>query len=302
MNNLPEFFINLLKEQYGDEADKICEGFIKKKTSFRINGLKCVEDEPDAIINELKNDGIKFINPSWNKDAFALKNAGEDYITQKTFYEEGKIYVQNLSSMIPPIVLNPEEGNDILDMCAAPGGKTTELAAISNNRAHITACEMNKIRIEKLKYNLEMQGASSVFVMPKDARNLDDFLKFDKILLDSPCSGSGTLDVNDEKLNKYFTETLVQKSIKSQRLLINKAIKLLKKGGELVYSTCSILKQENEDIIMEALKNKNIELVPISMDDMEDIPCLKTSLPGVLCVEPTDMYEGFFVAKLKKIS
>ncbi len=303
MDNLPEFFINLLEKQYGkEEAHAICDGLVKKKTSFRINRLKVLDSEKGSIIEVLKKDGIKSSSPSWYEDAFVLENAGNDYLVKNSFYEEGRIYVQNLSSMIPPLVLAPKEGEDILDMCAAPGGKTTELASLSNNKSHITACEMNKIRIERLKHNLEMQGASSVFIMPKDSRNLDDFLKFDKILLDSPCSGSGTLDRDDEKVGKYFTETLIQKSTKSQKLLINKAMKLLKKGGELVYSTCSILKEENEDIVAEALKNKNMELVPISLKDMEDIPYLNTTISGTLCVRPTNVYEGFFVAKLRRIS
>ena len=278
------------------------EDFRKYLDCFNVssfNGLR-INTSKISVEDFLKISPFHLTPVPWCSEGFYYSE--EDKPSQHPYYHAGLYYLQEPSAMAPGAILPVEPDDVVLDGCRAPGGKTTELATISNNGAHITACEMNKIRIEKLKYNLEMQGASSVFVMPKDARNLDDFLKFDMILLDSPCSGSGTLDVNDEKLNKYFTETLVQKSIKSQRLLINKAIKLLKKGGELVYSTCSILKQENEDIIMEALKNKNIELVPISMDDMEDIPCLKTSLPGVLCVEPTDMYEGFFVAKLKKIS
>ena len=90
--------------------------------------------------------------------------------------------------MLPPIVLNPKENYDILDMAAAPGGKTTQIAALTQNNAHITACEMNQIRLERLKYNVEKQGASSVYVMKQDARRIDDFFSFDQILLDAPCS------------------------------------------------------------------------------------------------------------------
>ena len=115
-------------------------------------------------------------------------------------YKNGKIYLQSLSSMLPPIVLNPMPKNDILDMTAAPGGKTTQIAALSNNEANITACEINKIRAERLRYNLDKQGASSVFVMLEDARNIDNFFSFDQILLDSPCSGSGTININENNL------------------------------------------------------------------------------------------------------
>ena len=90
--------------------------------------------------------------------------------------------------MLPPIILEPKENTDILDMAAAPGGKTTQLAALTQNKAHITACEMNKIRCERLKYNIEKQGATSVYIMQEDSRKINDFFSFDQILLDAPCS------------------------------------------------------------------------------------------------------------------
>ena len=103
--------------------------------------------------------------------------------------------------MLPAIILQPKEKMDILDMTAAPGGKTTQMAALTNNKAHITACEMNKIRFERMKYNLEKQGATCVFAMNQDSRRIDDFFSFDQILLDAPCSGSGTLNLNIESIN-----------------------------------------------------------------------------------------------------
>ena len=202
--------------------------------------------------------------------------------------------------MLPPIILEPKENSDILDMAAAPGGKTTQMAAISNNKSHITACERNAIRAEKLKYNIEKQGASCVFCMVKDSREIDDFFSFDQILLDAPCSGSGTLDLQNEKLNKYFTETLIEKSVKTQKQLLNKAIKILKKGSEMVYSTCSILQEENEEVIQSILKTGKVEIVPIEIEKLGNLPVLPTSIKGTLCLMPNEYFEGFFVAKLKK--
>ena len=156
---------------------------------------------------------------------------------------------------------------------------------------------MNKIRIEKLKYNIDMQGAKGIFIMQKDSRQIDDFFKFDKILLDSPCSGSGTLELNDIE-EKYFTKELVEKSVKSQMQLLKKAFRILKKGGYIVYSTCSILKEENEEIIKNALSGQNYVAEEISF---EDVPKLPTTIQGTLCVKPTELYEGFFVSKIKKV-
>lgn len=159
---------------------------------------------------------------------------------------------------------------------------------------------MNTIRAERLKYNIEKQGAKCVSIMKKDARILDDFFAFDNILLDAPCSGSGTINLNSPYTYKNFTEKLIQKSCSSQKTLLNKAIKILKSGREMVYSTCSILKDENELIIKELISNNNVEIVPIKIAGLEEIPLLPCEINGAICVCPTDLYEGFFVVKLRK--
>lgn len=174
------------------------------------------------------------------------------------------------------------------------------IAALSNNLAHITACELNKIRVERLKYNIEKQGATSVYVMEKDARTLDDFFSFGQILLDAPCSGSGTLEISNPKLKEIFTPKLIQKSVASQKALLKKAITILKTGCEMVYSTCSILKEENEDILQPFLKEKRIEIVPIQINN-EALPLLPVTIKGTICVAPNELYEGFFIAKLRKL-
>lgn len=175
------------------------------------------------------------------------------------------------------------------------------MAAMSCNSAHITACEMNKIRLERLKYNVEKQGATCVYTMQEDARNINDFFSFDSILLDAPCSGSGTLNRNDINLKQTFTPKLIQKCVSSQITLLRKAIKILKPGKEMVYSTCSILACENEDIVNKILKETNTEIVPITFDGIEDLPMLPTKIKGTICVAPNELYEGFFIAKIRKM-
>ena len=159
---------------------------------------------------------------------------------------------------------------------------------------------MNTIRADRLKYNLEKQGVTSAYVMVQDARNLDNFFSFDKILLDAPCSGSGTISVKDENLAKTFTNKLIEKSTKSQFLLLKKALNILKSGQEMVYSTCSILCQENEEIVSRIVKEANAQIVPITLEGMEKIPLLPVKIKGTLCICPDELYEGFFVAKIKK--
>ena len=299
-NNIPNFLYNLLIDQYGEEVtNKIISGYSKKrKTTLRVNTLKT---SINYVKEYLTNLNYTYSEVPWYESALILENVTEKEIKDLDIYKNGEIYLQSLSSMIPAIILNPKEDENILDMAAAPGGKTTQMVALSNNNAYITACEKNKIRAERLKYNIEKQGATRVSVMIKDSRDLDNFLSFDKILLDAPCSGSGTLDINDNKLETIFTEKLLNRSIKFQTQLLNKAINLLKKGNEMVYSTCSILAMENENIIQKFLDLKQVQIIPINKDLFANVPFLPTSINGTLCIAPSELYEGFFVAKLKKV-
>lgn len=289
----------ILEKQYTEEyVTKIMSGYKKtRKTTLRVNTIKSSIEE---IKNKLNEANIDYEQVDWSKEVFIIKNADEKIIQEMDIYKNGQIYLQSLSSMLPPIILDPKQGSDILDMAAAPGGKTTQIAALSNNKSHITACEKNKIRFERLKYNIEKQGASCVFIMAKDSRYIDDFFSFDQILLDAPCSGSGTLNIEDMKFEKNFTEQLIEKSIKIQESLLKKAIKILKPGHEMVYSTCSILSSENEDVINRVIRSTDAEIVPIHFDGIEQLPLLPTKINGTLCICPTELYEGFFVAKIRK--
>lgn len=299
LNSVPEFLEKLLINQYGETVyEEIISGLKNREiTTFRVNKIKSTNKE---IEDQLQLINLKY-EKTLNDNAYKIEKDDENFLKNMDIYKDGKIYVQSLSSMIPPIILNPKQGNDILDMAAAPGGKTTQLASLTENKAHITACEVNKIRAERLQYNIEKQGASCVYCMIKDAKTIDDFFSFDQILLDAPCSGSGTLNLNDENLEKYFTEKLVHKSVETQMKLLNKAINILKPGGEMVYSTCSILDCENENIISNILKNNKVQLIPIETELINNIPMLPTKIPGTLCIKPNENFEGFFVAKLKKI-
>mgnify|MGYP002581540076 FL=1 len=153
------------------------------------------------------------------------------------------------------------------------------------------------MRAERLEYNVKKQGASRVTVMNMDARQLDDFFAFDRVLLDAPCSGSGTVT---EGSRGQFSREYLDRTVKMQKTLLDKAIRLLKPGHELVYSTCSVLREENEEIVAAALKKGGVQLVPIDTAAFDGVPLLPTDMPGVMCVCPDEWYEGFFVAKMKK--
>ena len=290
---IPQFAKQLLIEQYGEEiANKIIEGYLKQRAvTLRINTIKTNKEN---IKKKLQEAGVETEDVSWYEDGLIIKNVREEEIKKLDIYESGEIYLQSLSSMLPPIILEPKAGENILDMAAAPGGKTTQIAAMTQNKAYITACEKNKIRAERLKYNLQKQGVGCVNVMLEDARKLSDFFSFDKVLLDAPCSGSGTMSIFDDNFNKE----LIERSSRTQEELLKKALKILKAGGEMVYSTCSILLQENEEVLKRVILKSEAEIVPI--EPIKDVPLLPTSIDGVMCVCPTELYEGFFVAKIRK--
>lgn len=294
-NNIYKFLYELLLNEYGEEtASSIIEGYSKERpVTIRVNTIK---SNLEKIKQELNKQNILFKTVEWYQDALVIENVREDKVKELEIYKNGEIYMQSLSSMIPAIVLSPKKDENILDMTAAPGGKTTQIAALSNNESMITACEKNKIRAERLKYNIDKQGAKKVNIMIEDSRKLSDFFSFDKILLDAPCSGSGTENIYKEN----FTQELIDRSVKTQEELLKKALKLLKQGKDMVYSTCSILKEENEDILKKVLAKSNAEIVPIEKELLKGIPLLPASLEGVICVAPTYLYEGFFVAKIRK--
>ncbi len=185
--NIPEFLYKMILDEYGEkDINRIINGLSENRpTTFRVNTSKT---NMDFVKDILDGADIKYREVEWNESALIIENAGEKEIKQLDIYKNGEIYLQSLSSMLPPMILDPREGENILDMAAAPGGKTTQMANLSNNKAMITACEKNRIRLDRLKYNLEKQGTSRVTVMLKDARRLDNFFSFDKILLDAPCS------------------------------------------------------------------------------------------------------------------
>lgn len=292
---IPDFLKEQLTNQYGEDlTNQILEGYNKKrKTTLRINTIKTTKENIKKILDK---ENIKYESVSWYDDALIL--VSDKNIRKLDIYKNGEIYMQSLSSMIPPIVLEPTK-EKILDMAASPGGKTTEIYNLSNKEALITAVEKNPIRADRLKYNINKQGTSAT-VLVSDATKLDEFFRFDKILLDAPCSGSGTLSTLDNSLN-HFNKNLIKNSIETQQKLLSKALQILKPNSTMVYSTCSILYEENESQIEKLIKQNKIEIVPINEELFKDIPKLPTKIKGTICVLPNDLYEGFFVAKIKKL-
>lgn len=295
-----DFLIEALTKQYGQALTlEIIEGYkCKRYTTIRVNTLKTTVLD---VINEFNKLGIEYEQNDLFSHALIIKNKTSKEMLELDLCKEGKIYLQSLSSQLPAILLEPKESCDILDMCASPGSKTTYLAQLVNNNSFITACEIDKIRMERLKSNVLKLGVSCVNFMTVDSRKLDDFFRFDQILLDAPCSGSGTLSIYDKSMSK-FSKALVFNSSKLQFELLKKALTILKPNQEMIYSTCSILDIENEEVLNKILNVCKCEIIPFDEKIKENLSLLPSKVEGALCIKPNCYFEGFFVAKIKKIN
>lgn len=297
---IPALLMERLNQQYGaDLAAEIAAGFVRRPVTLRVNTLKSDAERVMAVLDAAD---VAYERQAWYPDAFVLRDVREDSVQALPEYEAGCMYLQSLSSMMPALVLAPKKGESILDMAAAPGGKTTQMAALSGNGALITACEKNRIRAERLQFNLDRQGASRVSVMCTDARQLNDLFRFDKVLLDAPCTGSGTILIEEGEPERRMTADWIAKTARTQQAMLKKALTLLSAGHEMVYSTCSILREENEDVLNAVLPGMKGEIVPVDPEalGLKSEQLLPVAIPGVVCVKPTALHEGFFVAKIRK--
>ena len=282
-SKLPLDFIENLYKTYNTRiADKILLGMGERRfTTLRVNTLKSNVEEVKEC---LEKQNIEFEIVLWYKDAIIIKNAQESDLQKMDLYKDGKIYLQSLSSMIPPLVLNPKEGEKVLDLTAAPGSKTTQ----------------------RLKYNVNMQGAKIVETINENGSTIGDKYPeyFDKVLLDTPCSGEGRFIANDVKTYKNWSTKQVEELIKVQKDLFTSAVKALKINGEMVYSTCTLNLKENEEIVNWAIKEYPLELEQIKIDLKNTIKGvmkgLDSSLSKSIKMIPTKNQEGFYIAKLRK--
>jgi len=222
----------------------------------------------------------------------------------------GHIYVQDLSSMIPPLVLQPQPGDWVLDVSAAPGSKTTQMAAMMQNQGVLLANDVVMKRLQALINNLQRMGVVNTVVFKWFGEQFGNqyFEQFDKILLDPACSGLGTLHKNPEVLSWWTPNHCVRLASSQQKLLIS-AIKALRPGGVLVYSTCTLTPEENEEIIDFALRHFPVTLEPVTLSGIATHPGLTRfrnkqfhpELTKAIRIYPFENEsEGFFVARLRK--
>lgn len=298
---LPQAFIENLYELFSPlTVDKILSGMAGERyTTLRVNTLKY---DIQSLMKYFKEKNIKFERVPWYQEALIAKNVTEKEIQKLDIFEKGYIYLQSLSSMVPPLVLNPKPGEKVLDLTAAPGSKTTQMAAMMQNTGSILANELDKIRCERLQYNVTAQGASIVIVNNDYGERIGSKYSqaFDKVLLDTPCSGEGRFLATDPRTYRSWSEKKVSELVKMQKKLFKSAIEALKPNGTMVYSTCTLNLAENEQILEWALEQFNLKLLNIELELREIQQGQTESTKQAIKILPSRNTEGFFVAKLLK--
>ncbi len=302
---LPTDFIENVYELYDPlKVDQILQGMMNpRNTTIRVNTIKYnIQD----LMRYFKEKNIKFERVLWYSDALIIKNATEKELQKLEIYEKGYIYLQSLSSMVPPLVLNPKKGEKVLDLTAAPGSKTTQMACFMENEGYILANELDKIRCERLQYNVKSQGTEIVEVINGRGEKIGNSYPeyFDKVLLDTPCSGEGRFLLGKPMTYKDWSLKKVNQLVKIQKKLFESAYNATKENGTIVYSTCTINKEENEYILDWAINTFNIKLLDINLDIKEaikgDNTGLNNTIDKAIKILPSKNMEGFFVAKIVK--
>lgn len=277
------------------------------RRSIRANTLKISAVELKSRIE--KNWSLQPI--PWCKEGFWISHKKEERRDIGNLLEHhlGYFYVQDASSMIPPLVLQPKPGELVLDMCAAPGSKTTQMAAMMQNRGIIIANELSGERIKSLGINLQRSGILNVVVTNMTGYGFKT-IQFDKILLDAPCTGTGTIMKSPRILN-WWNPQAAKRLASQQKKLLETAFNNLKEGGELVYSTCTLEPEEDEGVINWLLeKYPSARLEEIKLPGLKHSPAVlqfekETYSPEIkkcLRIWPQDNdTEGFFIAKIKKL-
>ena len=280
--SMPEWIVEELIENYGKcKTEEICKNSnLKSKIAIRVNTLKTTENE---LIKGLEEKKIIYNKTEY--DNFLILEKVKNIENMEEF-KEGYFTIQDISAGQTAKILNPQPGEYVLDACSAPGGKTTYMAELMKNNGKIEAWDIHEHRTKLVEKNAKRLGINIIDTKVKDAtvyyENLNE--KYDKILLDVPCLGIGVIKRKPDIKWQRKKED-VEEITKIQKQILNNCSKYLKKGGNIVYSTCSILRAENEKIIQGFLeKNKNFEIV----ENTE------------ICIFPDMEKDGFFICKMHK--
>jgi 16S rRNA (cytosine967-C5)-methyltransferase len=294
----PKWLVKLWVEQFGEEkAREFCSSLNKNaQLSIRTNTIKC---DREKLKNLLIDKGINIIDGLYHEEAIIIDDTID--VTTMDEYKKGFFVIQDESSMFVSKILDPDQGDCVLDMCCAPAGKTTHMAALMNNKGKIIARDISEMKIENSKKTAKRLGINNIDFQVGDALELDkDFIgSFDKVLVDAPCSGFGVIRRKpDVKFNRKAEQ--IEEIFNIQRGILDNAALYVKKGGYLLYSTCTLNLKENEENVKYFLENHNFELENLEKYLPKSLEmCINNNM---LTLNPSiTKTDGFFIAKFKKI-
>ncbi len=308
-NQLPALFLERLQKIIPQELfSSVMSSFSGQGVmSVRVNTLKTTRED---VIRQWQSLKVSFESIPWYADAFIIQGVTSKDYSQWDLVKNAHIYRQSLSSMLPVLVLDPKPGERILDFCAAPGSKTTQMASLMNNQGEILAVEAIRPRFYKLKSVCELLGADNVSFKLTDARRFRSEELFDKILVDAPCSSESRFKTDDPKSVGYWSLRKIKEMAHKQKGLLLSASRFLKPGGVLVYSTCTFAPEENESVVDWVLRKTDgeLQLQSARCEGIKFYPALlrweerefNVSIENLLRVLPDGVMEGFFVAKFVK--
>ncbi|MFN3596885.1 MAG: RsmB/NOP family class I SAM-dependent RNA methyltransferase [Rubricoccaceae bacterium] len=283
-------------------------------TGFR--AVPLVAPEADTLAR-LTAEGVPFMAVEGVLGAFAVPAGARAALLASGPYREGHLYVQNVSSQLPPLLLGARPGERVLDLCAAPGSKTGQVAALMQNEGTLDAVEKVRARYYKLRANVEAQGATLVRAHCASGTAFWHRApeSYDRVLLDAPCSTEGRFHTADPESVRYWSPRKVKEMRAKQQRLLFAAVQALRPGGTLVYATCTFAPEENEGVLTKALRTFGGRLEVVEAGLPETGPVAAAALPGLASWEgrpfhpqvtrarrvlPDGLLEGFFVARLVK--
>lgn len=296
--SMPEWIINLWLKDYGqDIMDKILEGNKKiRKLVVRCNLSKATIEE---IIKSLTNQGVTVEQSPLIKEALLLSNY--DYLDKLQAHQDGLIQVQDISSMLVAKIANSKKDDYIIDVCAAPGGKSLHLADLLNGSGKVEARDLSKYKTDLIRDNLSRIKFTNVEVIESDATQLDETVigKADIIIADLPCSGLGVISKKTDLKYKVKSES-IDSLVLLQREILTTIQTYVKPNGVLIYSTCTLNKKENEDNMLWFLEKFSYQLESID-EYIPEVLKSDTSKKGYLQLYPGEnQTDGFFMARFRR--
>lgn len=307
-----ELFERRLAEVLGDHAPTALQALRQdRRVAVWANPLR---GAGRTVVEELAAVGLQGAGVPWLEQATTVGPGDRKTLTRSQAVESGRLYVQSLSSMLAPRLLAPQPGQHVLDLCAAPGGKTLHLAAHMGLHGALAAVEAVRTRFFKLKQNLERGGAGEfVRLYFADGRDVGRKTpgRFDLVLLDAPCSSEARIDLREPDPLGFWSERKIAESARKQNALLRSAFDALRPGGRVLYCTCTFAPEENECVVSHLLRRVKgkVEVAPMSLPIANQTPglaewrgkALGESMRLTTRVLPTESMSGFYLALLEKV-